>query len=429
MERRAVEKLKTWLTREQRKPLIVQGARQVGKTWLIQEFARSCMTKSVYVNFEDDRPLRDLFLMDFDLNRILLRLSLQKEVDIDEDTLLIFDEIQEAQHGITALKYFAEKRPRQPVIAAGSLLGIALHRDDSFPVGKVDFLEVGPMDFEEFLWATGNKRLADLLKTRDWETINSVREKYEHLLRLYYYVGGMPKMVATFVASGDLALVRQEQEALLAAYDNDFSKHAPITLVPRIRMVWQSVVAQLCRENKKFLFGLVKGGARAREYEVALEWLFDAGLLSRVQRVKCGQLPLKAFLDPGSFKIYLLDVGLFCAMAEVPASTIVEGSDLLGAFKGGLTEQYVLQQLRSLGMTIHYWSADNSSGEVDFLLQTGGAIVPIEVKAEENLRSKSLAAFCKRYDINTAVRFSMSPYRDQEWMCNVPLYAVREFFR
>lgn len=426
MRRKAIEQLKGWYASDSRKPLIMRGARQVGKTWLINEFARTEAASYVYINFEDEKPLRDLFVADFDMQRIIDRIQLQKDTDITTDTLIIFDEIQEAPHGITALKYFAEKLPAQSVIAAGSLLGIALHRGDSFPVGKVDFMDVCPMDFEEFLWATGNQRLANVIERKDWSLVSSVRDKLERLLRTYYFVGGMPKVVDTFAGTGDYSLVRREQQALLAAYDNDFSKHAPVNIVPRIRLLWNSVVAQLSKENKKFIFGLVKEGARAREYEVALEWLFDAGMLLRVPRTKRGELPLKAYADMGAFKIFLLDVGLLTAMAEVPASAMVEKeSQLLHGFKGGLTEQYVMQQLHSLGqLGIYYWSADNSSGEIDFLVQRGEEIIPIEVKAEENLQSKSLAAFCKRYGLTAAYRFSMSGYRDQGWMCNVPLYAI-----
>lgn len=425
MKRKATKDLEAWYHATERKPLIVRGARQVGKTWLITDFAETLGKPYVYVNFEDEKPLRDLFEQDFDMGRIIERLSVQKDVDITPDTLLIFDEIQEAPSGITSLKYFAEKLPAQPVIVAGSLLGIAMHNGDSFPVGKVDFMDVFPMDFEEFLWATGNERLAKVVAERKWDIVASVKEKFIRLLRTYYYVGGMPKAVKTYVASGDYAAVRHEQEALLDAYDNDFSKHAPNALVPRIRLVWNSVVSQICRENKKFVYGLVREGARAREYEMALEWLYDARLLYRVPRTKKGELPLKAYVDHTSFKIFLLDIGLLCAMCGVTAQAVVDNSTLLGAFKGGLTEQYVMQQLRPRKeIAIYYWSADNSSGEIDFLLQKADRIIPVEVKAEENLLSKSLRVFSQKYALPSALRFSMSDYREQDWLTNVPLYAV-----
>lgn len=425
MERKATKDLKRWYDAPDRKPLIVRGARQVGKTWLINDFAERLGKPFVYVNFEDDKPLRDLFEQDFNMERIFERLSVQKDMDITSETLIILDEIQEAPHGITSLKYFAEKAPNQPVVAAGSLLGIAMHNGDSFPVGKVDFIDVFPMDYEEFLWATGNKRLAKVIADQKWDIVAGAKDKLTHLLRTYYYVGGMPKAVSTFINTGDYSAVRREQRSLIDSYDNDFSKHAPSSLVPRIRLVWNSVVAQLTKENKKFVYGLVREGARAREYELALEWLYDAGLFYRVGRTKKGELPLKAYADNASFKIFLLDIGLLCAICGVTAQSVVENNSLLGAFKGGLTEQYVMQQLRPhKDLGIYYWSADNSMGEIDFLLQKDDAIIPIEVKAEENLLSKSLRAFSKKYGLTTALRFSMSDYRRQDWMTNIPLYAV-----
>jgi len=425
MKRKATKDIEEWFNSARRKPLIVRGARQVGKTWLINDFADRLNPPSLYVNFEDDKPLRDLFVQDFDMERILERLSFQKDRDITPETLIIFDEIQEAPQGVTALKYFAEKLPRQPIIAAGSLLGIAMHSGDSFPVGKVDFLDIFPMDFEEFLWATGNDRLASLINKKDRSTMSSVRDKFIRLLRSYYFVGGMPMAVSSFSETGNYNEARRIQTSLLSSYDNDFSKHAPVQMVPRIRQVWNSIVAQLSKENKKFVFGLVREGARAREYELALEWLYDAGLFYRVGRVKKGELPLKAYQDESSFKVFMLDIGLLCAMCGVTPASVVEDNKLLGGFKGGLAEQYVLQQLRPMkGLSIHYWSADNSNGEIDFLLQKDDRIIPVEVKAEENLQSKSLKVFSQKYNLTTGLRFSMSDFRDQGWMKNVPLYAI-----
>lgn len=425
MERKATNDLIHWYHAKTRKPLIVRGARQVGKTWLINNFAEKLGTPFVYINFEDDRPLRNLFEADFDMQRILERISVQKDMDIKTDTLIIFDELQEAIHGITALKYFAEKLPLQPVIAAGSLLGIAMHRGDSFPVGKVDFMDVFPMDFEEFLLATGNHRLVKIISEKKWDSVKNVKEKISRLLRTYYYVGGMPKCVETFVSTHNYSAVRAVQRALLDSYDNDFSKHAPLHLVPRIRLVWNSVVSQLSKENKKFVYGLVREGARAREFELALEWLFDAGLLLKVGRTKKGELPLKAYEDTGSFKIFLLDVGLLSAMCQLDAQSIVDQKDLIGSFKGGLAEQYVMQQLRPYkNLSIYYWSSDKSDGEIDFLLQRNSLIIPIEVKAEENLMAKSLRLFSQKYKCALSYRFSMSDYREQDWMTNVPLYGI-----
>jgi len=426
MKRKASSELGRWYASPDRKPLIIRGARQVGKTWLIQDFASGRAAGSVYINFEDDKQLRDIFEQDFNMERILERISIQKDTDISSDTMIILDEIQEAPHGITALKYFAEKLPSQPVVAAGSLLGISMHQNDSFPVGKVDFIDLYPMDFEEFLWATGHERFSKIISEKKWELITGVKDKLTHLLRLYYYVGGMPRVVSVYSSTKDLAAVRQIQLSLISSYDNDFSKHAPLSLVPRIRLVWNSVVSQLAKENKKFIYGLVREGARAREYELALEWLSDAGLLHKVCRTKKGELPLKAYMDSSSFKVYLLDIGLLCALCELGPQAVVDGSDILGAFKGGLTEQYVLQQLLSCKDTgIYYWSSDNSNGEIDFLLQRSDTVIPIEVKAEENLKSKSLRLFSQKYNLYPALRFSMSDYREQDWMTNIPLYCLQ----
>ncbi|MCC8070492.1 MAG: ATP-binding protein [Bacteroidales bacterium] len=427
MKRKATSKLKKWYEAPHRRPLILRGARQVGKTWLMKNFASTLGLDSVYVNFESERELSSLFEQDFDIDRILRHLSLQKGVKIDKDTLLIFDEVQEVAHGITSLKYFAEQRPEIPVLVAGSMLGVAMHQGDSFPVGKVEFLDVYPLDFEEFLWATGNDLIADSLNKKDWALISSIRYKMEGLLKEYYYVGGMPKVINEYIAHRDYQAVREEQLYLIASYDNDFSKHAPINMVPRIRHVWNSIVAQLSKENKKFIYGVVKDGARAREYELALEWLYDAGLFYKVPRVKSGELPLNAFEDPNIFKVFMLDVGLLGALCDLDAKTLIKGNELFSTFKGALTEQYVMQQLRSLyGQKVYYWSADNSSGEIDFLIQHNGEPIPIEVKAEENLQSKSLRLFSDKFHLHHAWRFSMADYREQDWMTNFPLYGIAQ---
>lgn len=426
MRRKASQKLKEWYESEDRRPLILRGARQVGKTWLMQDFASSLSMDYVYVNFESERDLRDMFEQDFNIDRILRRLSLQKGVKIRDNTLLILDEVQEVPHGITSLKYFAEQKPEMPVLVAGSMLGVAMHQADSFPVGKVQFLDIFPLDFQEFLWATDNDLLDEALVHKDWDLIASASHKFEEILKEYYYVGGMPKVVDQFVKTQDFGLVRNEQLFLISAYENDFSKHAPVNTVPRIRQIWNSIVAQLSKENKKFIYGVIREGARAREYEMALEWLYDAGLFYKVSRTKAGQMPLSAFVDQSTFKVYLLDVGLLGAMCDLDARTLIKGNELFSTFKGALTEQYVLQQLRVLqGPNIFYWSAENSSGEVDFLIQRDGEILPIEVKAEENLQGKSLRLFSEKYHLSNALRFSMSNYRKQDWMTNYPLYALQ----
>ena len=429
MRRKAIEQLYRWKASADRKPLVVQGARQVGKTWLMQEFAKEAYKKCAYVNFEDNDMLRHLFDNDFDIERILSSLSWATGVDIDTDTLIILDEIQEASRGITSLKYFREKAPQYHVMAAGSLLGIAMHRHDSFPVGKVDFMTLYPLSFFEFLDAVGEGRMVDLLRKGDWPMVTMFRSQYEDRLRQYYYVGGMPGVVSAFVASGSMEEVRTVQKGILESYERDFSKHAPATEVPRIRMVWRSIPAQLAKENRKFVYGVVKEGGRAKEFELAIEWLKDAGLIYKVNRCKKGLLPLAAYEDFSAFKIYLSDVGLMGAMSHLPAHILLDGAARFTVFKGALTEQYVLQQLMADNrLSVYYWSADNSRGELDFLVQRGSDILPVEVKAEENLKAKSLRSFVERNPALHGVRLSMSPYREQDWMTNYPLYSVQAVF-
>ena len=429
MRRKAIEQLYRWKASADRKPLVVQGARQVGKTWLMQEFAKEAYKKCAYVNFEDNDMLRHLFDNDFDIERILSSLSWATGVDIDTDTLIILDEIQEASRGITSLKYFREKAPQYHVMAAGSLLGIAMHRHDSFPVGKVDFMTLYPLSFFEFLDAVGEGRMVDLLRKGDWPMVTMFRSQYEDRLRQYYYVGGMPGVVSAFVATGSMEEVRTVQKGILESYERDFSKHAPATEVPRIRMVWRSIPAQLAKENRKFVYGVVKEGGRAKEFELAIEWLKDAGLIYKVNRCKKGLLPLAAYEDFSAFKIYLSDVGLMGAMSNLPAHILLDGSAMFTDFKGALTEQYVLQQLMADNrLSVYYWSADNSRGELDFLVQRGSDILPVEVKAEENLKAKSLRSFVERNPALHGVRLSMSPYREQDWMTNYPLYSVQAVF-
>lgn len=425
MNRKAIEELYKWKASVDRKPLILQGARQVGKTWLIKEFAKEAYQKYAYVNFEDNDMLRQLFQNDFDIQRIINSIQWATGVTIDANTLIILDEIQEAPRGITALKYFQEKAPEYHVVAAGSLLGIAMHQNDSFPVGKVDFMYLYPLSFFEFLEAIGEKRMVDLLLSKDWQMITMFRTKFEERLRQYYYVGGMPAVVCAFAADGDIERVRTLQNGILESYERDFSKHAPAIEVPRIRMVWQSIPAQLSKENRKFVYGVVKEGARAKDFELAIEWLKDAGLIYKVNRSKKGQLPLAAYEDFSAFKIFMSDIGLMGAMSKLPAQSLLSGNALFSDFKGALTEQYVMQQLKTNAeLSIYYWSADSSRGEIDFLLQRDSDIIPVEVKAEENLQAKSLRSFVDKNPGLHGVRLSMSPYREQDWMTNYPLYSV-----
>lgn len=425
MKRNAIKELYDWKENNGRKPLVILGARQVGKTWLMKEFGKEAYKKCAYVNFEDNDDLRGLFEHDFDIQRIIANLQWTTGVTIDEDTLIILDEIQEAPRGITALKYFQEKAPQYHVIAAGSLLGIAMHKNDSFPVGKVDFMHLYPLSFYEFLNAIGEKKMVDLLQAKDWTMLTMVRAKFEERLRQYYFVGGMPAAVLAFVNDGDLNKVRAIQKSIIEAYERDFSKHAPAIEVPRIRMVWHSIPSQLSKENRKFIYGMIKEGARAKDFELAIEWLKDAGLIYKVNRCKKAQLPLAAYEDFSAFKMFLSDIGLMGAMSNIPVQSLLNGNMLFSDFKGALTEQFVLQQMKTnQSLSIYYWSADNSRGEIDFLVQQEEKVIPIEVKAEENLQAKSLRMFVERNPGLKGCRFSMSPYREQDWLVNYPLYSV-----
>lgn len=405
--------------------MIVRGARQVGKTWLMRTFAEEAYNKYVYVNFEDNELIRNLFERDFDIERIIVALQVATGVMIDKDTLIIFDEIQEAPKGLTALKYFYEKAPEYSILAAGSLLGISMHEAVSFPVGKVEFMNLYPLSFREFLNALGQTQLVDVLEKEDWELMSLFHNKLVEYLKIYYFVGGMPGVVMEYLETKDFNRVRVLQQEILNAYDNDFSKHAPNKEVPRLRMVWRSLLAQLAKENKKFIYGMLKEGARAKEFEMALEWLQDAGLLYKVNRTKAGKMPLSAYEDFSAFKLFILDVGLLAAMGKLTSQIILDGDAIFEEFKGALTEQYVFQQLKTYeDIDIYYWSADNSSGEIDFIVQKEGVITPIEVKSTENLQSKSLSAFIKRNPELKGLRFSMSEYKEQDWMKNKPLYSI-----
>ena len=429
MKRYFIKELYQWKAQKNRKPLILQGARQVGKTWLMLEFAKEAFKNHIYINFESNSQLKNLFVKDFDMQRIIFEIFLATGTRPDENTLLLLDEIQEAPRGVTALKYFHEQVPQQPVIAAGSLLGIAMHQNDSFPVGKVDFLTLYPLSFFEFIEAVGKSQFVEALSNKQWSAMEPFASQLEDLLRQYYYVGGMPEAVKCFADERDTQAVRNIQLNILDAYDRDFSKHAPLNEVPRLRIIWQSVNGQLSKENKKFIYGFLKEGARAKDFELALEWLHDAGLVYKVHRAKKGLIPLSAYQDFSAFKLFMLDVGLLGAMGNVPPQSIINGNAIFTDYKGAMTEQYVFQQLRlSRNNVIYYWSAENSRGEIDFLLQRDDKILPIEVKAEENLQSKSLRAFVEKNPELHGIRLSMSYYREQSWMTNYPLYAVNVVF-
>jgi predicted AAA+ superfamily ATPase len=426
MYRTAINQLKTWKEDDGRKPLVVRGARQVGKTWLLKEFARTCFKNALYVNFEDDKQLQTLFIEDFNLERIINVLQIYTgETVYPGDTLIILDEVQVAERGITSLKYFYEKAPEIHLVAAGSLLGISMPKKSSFPVGKVDFLDLQPMTFSEFMIALGEPRLVDLLKGKDWSSISIFKAKLTELLKTYYYVGGMPEVVSAYVNDGDWKRVRRIQKSILLAYEADFSKHAPGNVLTRIRMVWQSLAAQLAKENKKFIYGSLRPGARAKDFELAIQWLADAGLVLKNCRVSKPELPLTAFEEMSVFKLYLVDVGLLSAMCDLPIETMIQGNDLFLQYKGALTEQFVFQQLRASEVDkIAYWTNDRSTNEVDFIVQKAGRIIPIEVKAEINLRARSFKFFCEKYQPQTALRFSTKDYKEESWMINLPLYTV-----
>ncbi len=426
MQRRAMNDLIDWKKSNKKKPLVISGARQVGKTWLMQEFGKEHYRNVCYINMDNNERMLSLFNGSFDINRLIMALQIESEVTINAgDTLIIFDEIQEVPRALSALKYFNENAPQYDIVAAGSLPGVAMHPGTSFPVGKVDFLDLYPLDFFEYMAAMGRSDLVKLLESRDFDLVKSFRSLYIELLKQYYYTGGMPEVVATFADERNYATVRKIQNRLLAAYEQDLSKHAPGDIIPRIRMLWKSIPAQLAKENRKFIYRLIKQGARARDYELAMTWLVDCGLVHRINRVTKPGTPLAAYQDSQAFKLYILDVGLLGAMSQLDIKTIIDGSRVFEEFKGALTEQYVLQQLVARGgLTPYYWSADSGEAEVDFLFQIGGNVVPLEVKAAENLKAKSLQIFRNKYSCPLVARTSLSDYRLEEGFVNIPLYAI-----
>ena len=426
MERIAMEKLVSWKNKKNRKPMILKGARQVGKTWLMKEFGLRYFKYTAYVNFDNNKYMKDVFESDYDLDRILMAINIATGVKIEpEETLIIFDEVQENPKAIASLKYFYENAPEYPIIAAGSLLGVAIHKGVSFPVGKVDTMELNPLSFREFLYAVGEEGLVQLIDRMETNLLSAYRDKYIDWLKKYYYIGGMPEVVASFIEDKDFAEVRYLQNRIIEMYEDDFSKHTTENELPRIRMVWNSIPMQLAKENKKFFFGKIKEGARAKDFEIAIEWLQDCGLIKKVYNISKPAVPLKSYIEFSAFKLYLLDVGLLGALSELDALSILDGNSVFVEFKGAMTEQYVLQQLiADTEYTPYYYSETKSEGEIDFVVQKGRQIVPVEVKAEENLRAKSLKVYCDKYQPELAVRTSMSDYREQEWMVNMPLWTI-----
>ncbi len=424
MNRLLFKELSDWKKSPNRKPLIIQGARQVGKTWLMEEFGRKEFRQTVYLNFESSKRLRNMFLADFNIARIISVVEIETGKTIDAaNTLIIFDEIQEAEKGLTSLKYFCENAPEYYIIAAGSLLGISLQKNNSFPVGKVDFLKLFPLSFMEFLENIGEKGLVNQLITRKWEVIVSFHEKLVELLRLYYFIGGMPEAVAKFIETKNLELVRSIQQKIIIGYENDFAKHAPNEIVPKIRLVWASLISQLAKENRKFIYGQIKKGSRAKDFETAINWLVDAGLVLKVNRVEKPAMPLNAYADFDAFKLFLVDIGLLNAIGNLDQKILLEKNLILTEFKGALTEQFVCQQLK-IKMELYYWVATNATAEIDFVIQQKNEIIPIEVKAEENLKSKSLKVYVEKYSPQQAIRTSMNTFREEPWLTNFPLYAI-----
>ena len=426
MYRTAIEKLLKWKQNKHRKPMIIEGARQVGKTWLMKEFGQQAYADTVYINFDSNSRMAELFASDLDTERLIMGLELYAGHKIDPDnTLLIFDEVQEVPRALSSLKYFYENAPQYHIVCAGSLLGIALHQGTSFPVGKVDFMNLYPLSFREFLMANGQERFAELIDKRDFQMITSFKLTYIDALKHYYYVGGMPEAVQSFAENKDFNEVREIQRQILMAYEQDFSKHAPNEIVPRLRMIWNSIPSQLAKENKKFIYGLVREGARAKDYEAAIMWLSDCGLVHKISRVNTAGIPLRAYEDLKAFKLFVVDVGLLGCMAGLRQHTLLDGNDLFVEFKGALTEQYVCQQLKNIeDLDIYYYTNDRGSCEIDFVVDTGGKIVPVEVKAEVNLRAKSLKSYQEKFSPEISVRTSMADYKKEEWLVNLPLYAI-----
>ena len=429
MQRHILAKLQTWYEKSTRKPLVIQGARQVGKTWLMKHFGEQHFAKVAYINFDNNERMKVLFEGDFDVHRLLLGLQIESGVDIEpENTLLIFDEIQEVPKALSSLKYFYENMPQMSILSAGSLLGIAIHQGLSFPVGKVEFLALYPMDFIEFLWAMGDDKLVKLLQSQDWGLITAMKSKYIERLRQYYFVGGMPEAVKTFVDGQNFEAVRYVQNNLLLAYEYDFSKRIQDnSIISKVRAVWQSLPEQLAKENKKFVATQAQSGARLKDFESAIQWLVASGLVHQIFRITKPNLPLGGYQD-NVFKLYFVDVGLLTAKTGLDVSVLLAGNRLFTEFKGALTEQYVLQQLLVSGLEpIFYWGLERAVAEVDFVVQHSSQIIPIEVKAEENLKAKSLRSYYDKFKPDKVFRTSMSDYRKQDWLVNLPLYALANF--
>ena len=429
MKRKIYQQLLKWKENKDRKPLMLLGARQVGKTWIMQHFGEREYKKVAYVNCDDEPRMKQLFELDYNIERILMTLQAITSVKVTPgDTLIVLDEIQEIPRGLHSLKYFCEKAPEYHVMVAGSLLGVTLGKGESFPVGKVDMLSMYPMDYEEFLEATGNEGWIDILHSKDWKLIEMMMPKMVELLRQYYFVGGMPGVVNKFVENADLQQVRTLQQEILDAYGRDISKHTSASESARIRQVLSSLPAQLAKENKKFIYGAIRKGSRAKDFELAIQWLLDAGIIYKVNRIKEPKIPLKFYEDFDAFKLFLLDCGLLSCMSDAPIDQMLVGDNVFTEFKGMFTEQYVMQQLKAIGFIPYYWSNSKTPSEIDFIIQLDNRVIPIEVKAEENVRARSLSQFVKDNSGLKGLRISMKGYVDQEWMENIPLVGIDAYF-
>ena len=425
MRRKIYQQLLKWKESKDRKPLMLLGARQVGKTWLMQHFGEREYKKVAYVNCDDEPRMKQLFELDYHIDRILMTLQAITGVKVTPgDTLIVLDEIQEIPRGLHSLKYFCEKAPEYHVMVAGSLLGVTLGKGESFPVGKADMLSMYPMDYEEFLDATGNEGWIDVLHSKDWALVEMMMPKMVELLRQYYFVGGMPGVVSKFVENADLKQVRKLQREILDAYGRDISKHTSESESVRIRQVLGSLPAQLAKENKKFIYGAIRKGSRAKDFELAIQWLLDAGIIYKVNRIREAKIPLKFYEDFDAFKLFLLDCGLLACMSDAPIGQMLVGDNVFTEFKGMFTEQYVMQQLKAVGFTPYYWSNSKTPSEIDFIIQKDSRVIPIEVKAEENVRARSLSQFVKDNAGLKGLRISMKGYVDQGWMENIPLVGI-----
>ena len=426
MERKIYNKLITWKNSNTHKPLILNGVRQCGKTFILKDFGKREFKSLAYISCDRNNDLEAVFEGGFNVTKIIRGISALTGIDIiPGETLIFLDEIQAFPKALETLKYFCEDAPDYHIVVAGSLLGITLHSGVSFPVGKVCTMQLYPMDFEEFLMAMGEKQLLAIMQEHDYELLNTLHEKCTDLLRQYYYVGGMPEVVKSYVDNGQLNLVRTLQIEILDNYANDFSKHAPQQEVPRISMVWQSILGQLSKENKKFVYGALKKGGRAKEFEMAIQWLIDAGLVHKVNKCIKPELPLKFYEDFSAFKLYLSDCGLMGAMADTESKNVLLGNSVFTEYKGAFTEQYVLQQMISAGIrNIYYYSAEDSRMEMDFLIQEDGALLPIEVKGGTSIKATSLHNYLMQHQDIHAIRFSMLPYKKQDYLVNMPLYTA-----